>query len=121
MELQRPEVREEYEKFQRKRASIQSDNDWVVWFNNFSLNLPEGSMRKYDESSGGLDKKIVDLDDPNIEYYRKKSSELRFSQTNREFYETVDRVLMEEGVFEAVRAENAPKRFVCTDLKNYII
>src|SRR3989344_8347801 len=102
MELQNPEVREEYEKFQRMIADDTDGNKWLVHLNNFLFNLPGGYMRTYHESSGKLDERLNDLDPSYVNYYLEKSSKLRSSQTNRQFYETVEKALREDGVLESV-------------------
>ncbi len=100
MEFQNSEVREEYERFQRLMAENSQNEKWLVYLNNFSLKLPEGSMRRHLELSDKLDQRLTDSD--HYDYYKKMCSQLRLSQSYREFYETIDRVLREEGVFEGV-------------------
>ncbi|MBI3623625.1 hypothetical protein HY212_06130 [Candidatus Pacearchaeota archaeon] len=108
MELQNPEVREEYEKFQKLKESDPQGKDWVAWFNNLSLKVPGGAMPNYYYGPGirDLDKRHDECE--HAEYYKKMSSALRFSQTNRQFYQNIERVLREDGILEDVQKELTP-------------
>lgn len=90
-------VGQEIKEYQKKFGE-----DWhMKFFNNFSLNLPDDDCENGGFYRGAI-KEIGRWDKKPEEYYKQKDleghSKLYKNQTKREFFETIDRAIIEQGI-----------------------